>query len=126
MWRPAARVSVFDSGFLLGDGVWEGLRLHGGVVLFAEQHFRRLWEGAKALDMDLGGWPGVLGGGMGRGLGQRQLHVCFVNTPSHALGAIETEAHALGAIETEAHAGAHPEPKAGTYGPPTSIKEKHQ
>ena len=52
--RQKAVVSVFDSGFILGDGVWEGLRLHGGVIPFLGQHLRRLWEGAKALDLDLG------------------------------------------------------------------------
>lgn len=40
---------------MLGDGVWEGIRLHRGVLLFVEQHLRRLFEGAKAIDMDLGG-----------------------------------------------------------------------
>jgi len=52
--RPHARVSVLDSGFILGDGVWEGLRLRSGVVQFAAQHLRRLWEGAAAIDMPLG------------------------------------------------------------------------
>lgn len=51
---PQARVSVLDSAFMLGDGVWEGLRVVGGVVAFAAAHLGRLWEGAKALDMDLG------------------------------------------------------------------------
>ncbi len=52
--RPHARVSVLDSGFVLGDGVWEGMRLHKSVLLFAAAHMRRLWEGAAAIDMDLG------------------------------------------------------------------------
>jgi len=52
--RPHARVSVLDAGYVLGDGVWEGLRLRGGVVQFAAQHLRRLWEGAAAVDMPLG------------------------------------------------------------------------
>ena len=39
---------------MLGDGVWEGLRLHRGVLMFAGEHLRRLYEGAKALDMHLG------------------------------------------------------------------------
>jgi len=51
--RNDAKVSVFDSGFMLGDGVWEGLRLHRGVMLHARTHVRRLFEGAKALDMHL-------------------------------------------------------------------------
>jgi protein-lysine N-methyltransferase EEF2KMT len=49
--RPCARVNVFDAGFMLGDGVWEGMRLHRGVLLFAEMHLRRMMQGAKALDM---------------------------------------------------------------------------
>jgi branched-chain amino acid aminotransferase len=52
--RAEAVVSVFDSGFVLGDGVWEGLRLIDGGVAFLEQHLDRLYEGAKAIDMDIG------------------------------------------------------------------------
>ena len=52
--RAEAKLSVFDSGFILGDGVWEGLRLHGGRLAFIGQHMKRLYEGAKALDMDIG------------------------------------------------------------------------
>ncbi|MDH3389107.1 MAG: aminotransferase class IV [Gammaproteobacteria bacterium] len=51
--RDAARVSVFDSGFVLGDGVWEGLRVHNGKIAFLDQHLDRLYEGAKALDMEM-------------------------------------------------------------------------
>jgi branched-chain amino acid aminotransferase len=51
--RDQARVSVFDSGFVLGDGVWEGLRVHRGKIAFLEQHLERLYEGAKALDMEM-------------------------------------------------------------------------
>ena len=52
--RERAVISVFDSGFILGDGVWEGLRVHGGAIPFLGRHLKRLWEGAAALDMDLG------------------------------------------------------------------------
>ena len=52
--RTEAKVSVFDSGYILGDGVWEGLRLHAGGLPFLSQHLDRLYEGAKALDMDIG------------------------------------------------------------------------
>lgn len=48
--RAEAMVSVFDSGFMLGDGVWEGLRVHKGGIPFLERHLDRLYEGAKALD----------------------------------------------------------------------------
>ncbi|MCP4981239.1 MAG: aminotransferase class IV [Gammaproteobacteria bacterium] len=51
--RDQARVSVFDSGFVLGDGVWEGLRVHHGKIAFLGQHLDRLYEGAKALDMEM-------------------------------------------------------------------------
>lgn len=52
--REHAVVSVFDSGFILGDGVWEGLRVHNGQIAFLQQHIRRLYEGAKAIDLDIG------------------------------------------------------------------------
>jgi len=52
--RQDAKVSVFDSGFVLGDGVWEGLRLHNGRVAFLQAHLERLYEGAKAIDLDIG------------------------------------------------------------------------
>ena len=52
--RDKAVVSVFDSGFILGDGVWEGLRLHCGVIVFLKEHLKRLYQGAKALDLNIG------------------------------------------------------------------------
>ena len=52
--REKAMVSVFDSGYILGDGVWEGLRVHHGRIAFLQQHLKRLYEGAKAIDMDIG------------------------------------------------------------------------
>lgn len=52
--RARAMVSVFDSGFLLGDGVWEGLRIVGGRPVFLEQHLDRLYEAAAAIDLDIG------------------------------------------------------------------------
>jgi branched-chain amino acid aminotransferase len=52
--RPEAKVSVFDSGFVLGDGVWEGLRLASGGFAFLDAHLDRLFEAAKALMIDVG------------------------------------------------------------------------
>ncbi|MEO9469219.1 aminotransferase class IV [Parasphingorhabdus sp.] len=52
--RAKAVVSVFDSGFMLGDGVWEGLRVHKGRIAFLDAHLDRLFEGAKAIAMDIG------------------------------------------------------------------------
>lgn len=51
--RDQAKVSVFDSGFVLGDGIWEGLRVHKGKIAFLDQHLKRLYEGAKAIDMEM-------------------------------------------------------------------------
>jgi len=58
--RADAVVSVFDSGFILGDGVWEGLRVHDGGVAFLSDHLERLYEGAKAIDMDIDIRPGEM------------------------------------------------------------------
>ena len=58
--RDEAKVSVFDSGYILGDGVWEGIRLHNGRLFHIEQHMKRLYEGARALDMDIGVSPGEM------------------------------------------------------------------
>jgi branched-chain amino acid aminotransferase len=49
-----ARVSVFDAGFGMGDGIWEGLRLHRGSLLFLAEHLDRLWAGAAAIRLDIG------------------------------------------------------------------------
>ncbi|RYD47921.1 MAG: aminotransferase class IV, partial [Sphingomonadales bacterium] len=52
--RPDAKISVLDSGFMLGDGVWEGIRLHGERLAFLDRHLDRLWRGAKAIMLDIG------------------------------------------------------------------------
>ena len=51
--RAEAKISVLDSGFLLGDGVWEGIRLHKGNLLYLDEHFDRLFSGAESLSIDL-------------------------------------------------------------------------
>ncbi len=52
--RHQAVVSVFDSGFLLGDGVWEGIRLHHDTLVFLDEHLDRLYQGAKAIGLEIG------------------------------------------------------------------------
>lgn len=52
--KAQATVSVYDSGFMLGDGVWEGLRLYDGKWAFMDEHIDRLFEAAKAIDLDIG------------------------------------------------------------------------
>ena len=72
--RNEARVSVFDSGFVLGDGVWEGLRVHHGRVAFLDQHLERLYEGTKALDMEMEVSPAQLAERIDRLLQANQMH----------------------------------------------------
>ncbi len=52
--RAEAVVSVYDSGFMLGDGIWEGIRLHDGRWGFLDDHLDRLFEAARAIDLDIG------------------------------------------------------------------------
>ena len=52
--RKNAKISVFDSGFLLGDGVWEGIRLLNSHLVFLEQHLDRLYSGAEQLEINIG------------------------------------------------------------------------
>ena len=51
--RSEAKVSVMDSGYLLGDGVWEGIRLHKGHLIHLDEHLNRLYSGAEAIAMDI-------------------------------------------------------------------------
>ena len=51
--KAQAMVSVYDSGFMMGDGVWEGIRLYNGTWAFIDEHIDRLFEAAKAIDLDL-------------------------------------------------------------------------
>src|ERR1700760_625292 len=60
--RAEAKVSVFDAGFVLGDGVWEGLRLHKGRLLFLGAHLERLYWGLERIQLDLGLSPSQLTG----------------------------------------------------------------
>jgi branched-chain amino acid aminotransferase len=52
--RSEAKVSILDAGFVVGDGVWEGLRLHKGALLFLEEHLDRLFSGAASIRLDIG------------------------------------------------------------------------
>ena len=52
--RADAKVSVMDSGYLLGDGVWEGIRLYNNHLIHLEKHLDRLYEGAETIQMDIG------------------------------------------------------------------------
>ena len=71
--RAQAKVSVFDGGFVVGDGVWEGLRLHRGKLLFLEQHLERLYWGARQIALDIGLSPAELTEAISRTLRANQM-----------------------------------------------------
>lgn len=52
--RADAKVSVYDSGFMLGDGMWEGMRLYNGKWAFFDAHMDRLFESCRAVSLDIG------------------------------------------------------------------------
>jgi branched-chain amino acid aminotransferase len=52
-----AKLSVFDHGFLYGDGIFEGIRIYGGKIFKLEQHVRRLFDSAKGIHLDVGMTP---------------------------------------------------------------------
>lgn len=77
--RSEAKVSVFDSGFVLGDGVWEGLRVHPGpdgrgVIAFLDRHLKRLYDGAKTLDFAMDVSPQAL---------KARLYACLDANDAH-------------------------------------------
>jgi len=85
--KERALVSVYDSGFMLGDGVWEGLRLYSGTWAFMDEHLNRLFEAAKAVDIDIG----MDRNGVERGLaryasGQWDAERCARSAYGHARG----------------------------------------
>lgn len=72
--RAQAVVSVFDSGFVLGDGIWEGLRVVAGHPVFLEEHLDRLYEGARAIALDIGLDRGALTAAIYRTLQANAMH----------------------------------------------------
>ena len=60
MSRQVAKVSIFDGGFVVGDGIWEGVRLHKGALLFLDEHIARLYQGAQKIRLDIGVEPSAL------------------------------------------------------------------
>jgi branched-chain amino acid aminotransferase len=72
--RDAARVSVYDSGFMLGDGVWEGLRLYDGTLAFVDEHLDRLFEAATYIALDIGMTRAALLGAIRETLAANDMH----------------------------------------------------
>lgn len=72
--RGAATVSIFDAGFVVGDGVWEGLRLHRGALLFLDEHLERLYWGAAKIRLGIGMNREALTAEMHRTLAANAMH----------------------------------------------------
>ena len=72
--RAEAKVSLFDAGFLVGDGIWEGIRLHKGALLFLDEHLDRLFWGARQIGLDIGMDRATLVGELKRTLAANQMH----------------------------------------------------
>ncbi len=72
--KQDAVISVYDSGFMLGDGVWEGLRLYHGQLSFVDEHINRLYGAARALDMDIGLEKAQLIAAVNRTLEANEMH----------------------------------------------------
>ncbi len=72
--RQAAKVSIFDGGFAVGDGVWEGIRLHKGALLFLDDHIKRLYLGAQKIRLDVGLKPNDLIAEIRRTLDVNSMH----------------------------------------------------
>jgi len=72
--RAAARVSLFDGGFVCGDGIWEGIRLHKGTLLFLDEHLDRLYWGAGRIRLDIGMDRATLAGELRRTLAANRMH----------------------------------------------------
>ncbi|MCL4302516.1 MAG: aminotransferase class IV [Anaerolineae bacterium] len=72
--RNEAKISVFDSGYLVGDGVWEAVRLHDGVLVFLDEHLDRLWQGAATIGLDIGMSREALTGEIWKTLRANDMH----------------------------------------------------
>ena len=72
--RDEAKISVFDSGYLVGDGVWEGIRLHHGTLVFVDDHLKRLWTAAKATGIKLPFTKDELIASIHRTLSKNEMH----------------------------------------------------
>jgi branched-chain amino acid aminotransferase len=98
--RSEAKVSVFDAGFVVGDGVWEGLRLHKGALLFVDAHMERLYSGARAIALDIGLTPDELVGEIRRTLSANRftvgVHLRVMITRGEKTGANQDPRNAIG------------------------------
>jgi len=108
--RAQALVSVYDSGFMLGDGVWEGLRLYNGRWAFLGEHLARLFEAAKAIDLDIGLTP---------------AQVAAALEETRAANGMETDAHARLMVTRGVKARPFQHPSLSRSGPTVAIIMEH-
>lgn len=108
--KTEAVVSVYDSGFMLGDGVWEGIRLYNGKWAFLDEHMDRLFEAAKAIDLDIG-------------LTRDQVIQAVLDT-QHANG-MSDDAHARLMVTRGVKARPFQHPKLSQQGPTIAIIMEH-
>jgi len=98
--RDAAKVSVFDAGFVVGDGVWEGLRLHKGRLMFLDAHLDRLFQGADAIGLDIGMSRAQVAGALDELLRANRMddgvHLRLMVTRGEKTGANQDPRNALG------------------------------
>ena len=108
--RDEARVSVYDSGFMLGDGVWEGLRLHHGRWAFLDDHLDRLFEAARAIDLDIG---------------MDRAGVAAALEATRAANGMESDAHARLMVTRGRKARPFQHPRLSRFGPTVVIIMEH-
>ena len=108
--KAQALVSVYDSGFMLGDGVWEGLRLYDGTWAFLAEHMDRLFEAAKAIDLDIG-------------MTRKQVISALLETQS--ANAMTTDAHARLMVTRGIKTRPFQHPSLSRQGPTVTIIMEH-
>ena len=108
--KEQALVSVYDSGFMLGDGVWEGLRLYDGTWAFADEHLSRLFEAARAIDLDIG-------------MTQQELFQAITET--QAANDMTTDAHARLMVTRGVKTRPFQHPSLSRQGPTIAIIMEH-
>jgi branched-chain amino acid aminotransferase len=108
--RDEARVSVYDSGFMLGDGVWEGLRLHHGRWAFLDDHLDRLFEAARAIDLEIG---------------LDRAGIAAALEATRAANGMETDVHARLMVTRGRKARPFQHPRLSRFGPTVVIIMEH-
>ena len=108
--KAQAMVSVYDSGFMLGDGVWEGIRLYNGTWAFLDEHVDRLFDAAKAIDLDIA-------------LSRDQVRAALLAT--QAANGMTTDAHARLMVTRGVKTRPFQHPKLAQRGPTMVIIMEH-